>query len=82
MLELLPCLLFIGIRDGISIYFCHIREPIHDESPQEYGVRNLVIFDRKGGETLQRLKLGNLDETIDIVVLEKEFLQVYETFQF
>lgn len=82
MLELLPCLLFIRICDSFLIDFCHIREPIHDESPQKHGVGHFIIFNRKGGETLQCLQLGNLDETIDIVVLEQQLLEIDKTFQF
>lgn len=82
MLELLPCFLLIRIRYCFIVDFCNIGEPIHDESPEKHCVRYLIIFNRKGGETLQSFKLGYLDETIDVVVLEKQLLEVYKTFQF
>ena len=70
MLELLPCLLFIRIRHRITIYLSDIRESIHNECPEEDGVRYLVALDRERCQALERFKFRNLNETVNIVILE------------
>lgn len=81
MLELLTCLLLIRVRHRISINLCHIWESINNESSQENCIRNFVVLDGQRCQTLEGLQLGDLNETVDVIVLEQELLQVDETLQ-
>lgn len=45
VLELLASLLFVRVRHLVSVYFCYIREAIHNKGAQEHGVGNLVALD-------------------------------------
>lgn len=81
VLELLSGLLLVGVGDLLLVDFGHVGEPIDNEGSKKHCIRYLVALDGKGCEALEGLQLGNLNETIDIIVLEKQFLEVDESLQ-
>ena len=81
VLELLPCFVLIRVGHGLSIDLVDIRKPIHNEGPQQYSIRHLIVLYWEWVQRLKRFKLRDLDETIDVVVLEQKTLEVYESLQ-
>ena len=81
VLELLSRLLLVLIRNQVTIDLRDVREAVHDERTEQHSIRNFVALDRQGGQALQSLQFRNLNETVDVVVLEQESLQVDEALQ-
>ena len=74
MLELLASPLLIAVRYCFVIDFNHIREAVHNECTQEDCVRNFVFLYRQAHQICERFQFGYLNETVYIVVLEKQAL--------
>ena len=81
MLELLAGPLLVSVRNALAVDLGHVGEAVDDERAQEHRVRHFVALDREAGQRLQRLQLRDLDEAVDVVVLEKQPLQVGEAFE-
>lgn len=91
MLELLPRLESVSVRHHHCVdlvvllnhsYLGHVRESVDDESPAERSVGHIIILNGNRGEGLQGFQLRDLNERVDIVIEEYEFLQFLEALKF
>ena len=82
VLELLACFVLIRVANRLAINLSYIRESIHNEGSEEHSVRDFIILNTQTGQALKCLKLRNLNETVNVIILEKEPLQIHESLEF
>ena len=81
MLELLASTLLVTIRNCFVIDLYDVRESVDNESSEKHSVRHFVLLNRQTHQIGKCLKFRNLDETVDVVVLEEQALQLEELLQ-
>ena len=81
MLELLPGFVLVRICHLLTIDLCYVWETIDDEGTQEDRIGDLIVFDGKRVQCLEGLKLRDLNEAVDIVILEEEPFKVYKSLE-
>ena len=79
MLKLLPCPLFVTIRNGPIVDLLHVWESVHNEGPQQHSVAHLVSLNGQAHQIGEGLQLGDLNEAVDVIVLEEQTFQLLES---
>lgn len=75
MLELLASALLVRICHLLIVDLRHVGESVHDEGSHQSCLTHFVCFNIQVLQGLQGLQLGNLDETVNIIVLKEQCLQ-------
>ena len=81
VLELLTSSLLVTISHWSIIDLVDIGESVDNKGTKEHRIWNFIAFNWQTGQIGECLQLGNLNETVDVVVLEEEGTESLESLQ-
>jgi hypothetical protein len=82
VLELLACTLLVAISHCLVVDLHNVGEAVHDKCSKQHCVGHFVLLDRQAHETRKSLKLRDLNEAVNVVILEEERLEFHEALKF